>query len=191
MKRLLGALAVLAGTALFIAGPANAGDAKAGVKPKPAAASPAKTGAIKIGYVDFNRVQTESKAGKDAIAAVEKMFNDKQAQLNQRQDELEKLLKELDKQSAVLKPAVKQQKEDKLQKEYKDLQRFKSDSEDELNRKKAEMSKNMFGEISAIINSYGNQEGYTLILERSVVLYAPAAVDITDKIIKAYDESKQ
>ncbi len=146
---------------------------------------------IKIGYVDFQKVQQNSKAGKDALKTIEKMFKEKQAQLDQRQGELEKMMQELDKQSAILTPDVKRQKEDKLQKEYKDLQRFKSDSEDDLNKKKAEMAKQMYEEVSAIINKFGKEEGYTLILERSVVLYAPEAVDITDKIIKAYDDTKK
>ncbi len=146
---------------------------------------------IKIGYVDFQKVQQNSKAGKDALKTIEKMFKEKQAQLDQRQGELEKMMQELDKQSAILTPDVKRQKEDKLQKQYKDLQRFKSDSEDDLNKKKAEMAKQMYDEVSAIINKFGKEEGYTLILERSVVLYAPEAVDITDKIIKAYDDTKK
>lgn len=146
---------------------------------------------IKIGYVDFQKVQQNSKAGKDALKTIEKMFKEKQAQLDQRQGELEKMMQELDKQSAILTPDVKRQKEDKLQKEYKDLQRFKSDSEDDLNKKKAEMAKQMYDEVSGIINKFGKEEGYTLILERSVVLYAPEAVDITDKIIKAYDDTKK
>jgi len=145
---------------------------------------------IKIGYVDFARVQQESKAGKQAYKSIEKMFNDKQSQLDQRQKEIEKLMGELEKQSSLLSEDVKRQKEDKLQKDYKELQRFKADSEDELNKKKSEMAKQMYGEVAAIINKYGKQEGYTLILEKSMVLFAPEGVDVTDKVIKSYDETK-
>ena len=146
---------------------------------------------IKIGYVDFSKIQQESQAGKDAVKTIEKLFKEKQVQLDQRQNELEKMMQELDKQSAVLSADVRKQKEDKLQKEYKDLQRFKSDSEDELIKKKWEIAKGMYEEVAAILNKFGQEEGYTLILERSVVLYAPEAVDVTDKIIKAYDATKK
>lgn len=156
-----------------------------------ATASLAGAADIKVGYVDFQKIQTEAKAGKDAFKTIEKMFKDKQTQLDQRQGELEKLMGELEKQSAVLSVDVRKQKEDKLQKEYKDLQRFKTDSEEELNKKKAELAKQMFEEVNKIINQFGKEEGYTLILERSVVLYAPEAVDVTDRIIKAYDETKK
>src|SRR5512141_139275 len=123
---------------------------------------------IKIGYVDFSKIQQESMAGKNAIKSIEKMFKDKQTQLDQRQNELEKMMQELDKQSSVLSADVRKQKEDKLQKEYKDLQRFKADSEEELNKKKAEIAKGMYEEVSGILNKFGKEEGYTLILERSV-----------------------
>jgi outer membrane protein len=182
MKKLMG-MVVLTGLMFVTPYLSSAADA-------PRDAAPAQAG-IKIGYVDLQKVQQESKAGKDAYKTMEKLFKDKQAQLDQRQNEIEKMMGELDKQSALLATEVRKQKEEKLQKDYKELQRFKSDSEEELNKKKAEMAKQMFQEVSAVINKFGKEEGYTLILERSVVLYAPEAVDITDKIVKAYDDSKK
>lgn len=147
-------------------------------------------GDIKIGYVDFSKLQTESKAGISAMKTIESMFKDKQSQLDQRQTELEKAMQEFEKQAPILSEDVRKQKEDKLQRDYKDLQRFKQDAEEELNKKKNELASSMFKDVSEMITRYGKEEGYTLILERSVVLYAPEAVDITDKIIKVYDESK-
>jgi outer membrane protein len=172
MKRLVGLAVISFSLVLLFAGLSRAAD-------------------IKIGYVDFPKIQSESKAGQDAMKSIEKMFKDKQSQLDQRQSELEKMLQELEKQSSILSPDVKKQKEEKLQKEYKELQRFKSDSEEELNKKKSEMAKQMYDEVAAVINKFGKEEGYTLILERSVVLYAPEAVDVTDKVIKMYDETKK
>lgn len=171
MKRVFGLAAAVAGVLLVMSTMSFAAD-------------------IKIGYVDFNKVQVESVAGKKAVKTIETMFNDKQAQLDSRQKELEKLMDELDKQAPMLSAEVKKQKEDKLQKDYKDLQRFKADAEEDLNKKKAEIAQSMLLEVSGIIKKYGNEEGYTLILERTVVLYAPDAVDITEKIIKAYDATK-
>jgi outer membrane protein len=154
-------------------------------------AMPSMAAEIKIGYVDLAKIQSDSKAGKDALVTIEKMFKEKQTQLDQRQGELEKMMGELDKQSSMLSADVRRQKEDKLQKEYKDLQRFKSDAEEDLNKKKAEVAKQMYDEVNTVINKFGKEEGYTLILERSVVLYAPEAVDVTDRIIKVYDTTKK
>jgi len=171
MKRLFCLVAVVMGVMMAMSTVAGAAD-------------------IKVGYVDFGKVQAESKAGKNAIKTIETMFKDKQTQLDKRQKELESLMDELDKQSQLLSEDVRRQKEDKLQKDYKDLQRFKADSEEELNKKKSEIAQNMLVEVSNVIKKFGKEEGYTLILERSVVLYAPDAVDVTDKIIAAYDAAK-
>ena len=145
----------------------------------------------KIGYVDFTKIQSESKAGKEAVKGLEKLVKDKQAQLDSRQTEIEKLAQEIEKQSAVLAPDARKQKEDKVQGELKELQRFKADSEEDLNKKRIEIATQMNDEVQTIINRFGKEEGYTLILDRRFVLYAPAAVDLTDRIIKAYDESKK
>jgi outer membrane protein len=144
----------------------------------------------KIGTVDSTRVLMESKSGKGAFKSIETMFNDKQAQFDLRQQEIVNQMEELDKKSMVISPDQKKQKQDKLQKDVRDLQRFKEDSEMDLNAKRDEILNNMGVEVKEILKSYGKQEGYTLILERGVVLYAPEAVDITDKIIDAYDRSK-
>ena len=79
MKRLIGAAAVVFGFVLVLSTFSYAAE-------------------IKIGYVDFQKVQSESKAGKDVYANIEKTFKEKQTQLDQRQNELEKMMQELDKQ---------------------------------------------------------------------------------------------
>ncbi len=145
---------------------------------------------IKLGYINMLKVEKESMAGKQALKTLEKMAADKQAKIEERRKEIEKMQKELDKQSSIISSDERQRREDKLQKEYKNYQRYFSDSRDELAKKKEELANKMFGEVTKVIKTYGKQEGYTLILDRSVVLYAPEAVDITDKIIKAYDDTK-
>jgi Skp family chaperone for outer membrane proteins len=44
-----------------------------------------------------------------------------------------------------------------------------------------------------VIQKLGADEGYTLILERNenIVLYVSKALDITDRVIKAYDAQKK
>lgn len=145
---------------------------------------------IKLGYINLRKVESDSIAGKKALKVLENLVKDKQAQIEQRKEEIQKMQAELDKQSAVISADERSRRQDKIQRAYKDYQRFGSDSQDELSRKKEEMASKMFDEVTAVINKYGKEEGYTLILDRSVVLYAPQAVDVTDKIIKAYNDTQ-
>ncbi|MBW2259706.1 MAG: OmpH family outer membrane protein, partial [Deltaproteobacteria bacterium] len=44
-------------------------------------------------------------------------------------------------------------------------------------------------DVFEIVEKIGKREGYTLILDRRVggIVYAPTAIDITDKVIKEYN----
>jgi Skp family chaperone for outer membrane proteins len=44
-----------------------------------------------------------------------------------------------------------------------------------------------------VIQKIGADEGYTVILEKneSIVLYVAKSIDITDRVIKAYDAQKK
>lgn len=51
----------------------------------------------------------------------------------------------------------------------------------------------IFKELTGVIEKLGEKEGYVLIIEQRAggVLYVSGAMDITDKVIKAYDTMKQ
>ena len=42
-----------------------------------------------------------------------------------------------------------------------------------------------------MVNKLGEEGNYTLIVEASVVAYAPGGLDITDQVIKAFDAAKE
>jgi len=155
-----------------------------------AATAWAETGDIKIGYVDLTRVVSESKAGQEARDSLNSMAADKLKEFQKRQAELESAYKEYQKMAPSLSDVERKRREDKMEKDDRENQRFGQDAQDELKKKQNEIFVTMSKEVLVIIESYGKQEGYTLILDRAVVLYAPEAVDITDKVIKSYDESK-
>jgi outer membrane protein len=48
---------------------------------------------------------------------------------------------------------------------------------------------NIQKEIVKLAKEMGKTEGYLLIIEKSVVLYAPNTIDITDKVIQKYNAS--
>ena len=202
MVRSLKAALMISGLVIaFSLGVSQAG-AGEGPAAQPDGAAPSNAAAIKIGYVDFMRVRSESKAGIDAQKADEAMIKNKQDQLVKMQDDYTKLLAEAEKlnnerQSSLLSAdAAKKkendlrQKQDKLARDGKELQRFKADAEEEIEKKRAEVVKQFQVDLIGIINKFGKDEGYTLILDRAVVLYAPEAVDVTDKIIKAFNVIK-
>ena len=45
----------------------------------------------------------------------------------------------------------------------------------------------MFKDLSDVITEIGEKEGYTLIVDKDVILYADDKINITDKVIEQYN----
>src|SRR6266851_2480326 len=118
-----------------------------------ASPAPASGSAIRIAYIDVQRVLARSSAG---VAAREQLEREKavmQREMEGKRQALEKLRKELEKKEQTL------------------LQR-------------------VLQELSGVIEKVGKERGYYLVVEKrgASVLYASPDADLTDEIIRAYDQ---
>jgi len=147
---------------------------------------------VRIGYVDLQRAIFSSNPGKEARRSLDERTDKLKKDLEKKQEELRTVKAEFDKQSAVLSPDARAEKERDLQRRLRELERLKQDSEDELNRRDQELSKRILGEVREVVRQIGGKGNYTLILERNAagVLYAANGVDLTEEVIKAYNASK-
>ena len=145
---------------------------------------------IKFGSVDIQKVLNESEAGKKAKSDLETLIKSKQAVIDEKGKVLEKIKSDLEKQSAVLSADARKNKEDELEKLAREYQRFVQDSQAEVKKKEGELTDEILKEIREIIDKTGEEEGYTLIIERGSILYAYKGTDISDTILKKYGESK-
>lgn len=148
---------------------------------------------VKIGYMDLQKALNDSDAGKDAKITFNKRVEELQKTLDEKQTEIKKMQDDLEKQKGLLTSEAKGEKEKAYQQKIKDVQRFAKDSQEELQQKDAELTKKILTDLREVIKKIGNDEGYTIILERgeSSVLYAAEGVDITDKAIKAYNKGRK
>ena len=147
---------------------------------------------VKIGYIDLQKALNESDTGKEAKASFNKRVEELQKVLDEKQNELKKLQEELEKQKGLLTPEARAEKEKTYQQKIKDAQRFAKDSQEELQQKDAELTKKILRDLRDVIKKMGADDGYTIILEKgeAFVLYAADGVDITEKVIKAYNKKK-
>ena len=74
----------------------------------------------------------------------------------------------------------------------REYQRLVSDSQDEVKKKEGELTAGILKEIRSTIDKIGEDSGYSLILENSEnqVLYNTKGTDLTEIVIKKYNESK-
>lgn len=154
---------------------------------KAAAADPAK-----IAYVDLRVTLNESDAGKKAKAELESLIKTKQAAIDEKGKAAEKLKTDLEKQGSVLSAEARKAKEEEVERVIRDYQRLVQDAQAEIKKKEDQHTSAIIKEIREVIDAIGREEGYAIIFENfeGMILYARKDLDITDKVLKRFNETK-
>lgn len=147
---------------------------------------------LKLGYVDLRVVLNESAAGKKAKVELETLIKTKQSAIDEKGKAIDKMKAELEKQSSVLSAGAKKTKEDEIERAMRDYQRLVQDSQSEVKKRESEATGSILKEIRDIVSKIGREEGYSIILENveGIILYSKKDLDISDRVIKAYNEWK-
>ena len=143
----------------------------------------------KIGVIHFEKILNGSSAGK----VTQKQLKEKWTELQKKIDAEKKAIQEmnlaLERESLVLSPEKKRDRGREIRDRINDYKKMNADYTEEFqilqNKRINQIQKDVF----EIANTIGKQEGFLLILERKTagVIYIPAQVDITEKVIKAYN----
>ncbi|MGI9559288.1 MAG: OmpH family outer membrane protein [Thermodesulfobacteriota bacterium] len=141
----------------------------------------------RIGIIDVQRVLIHSKAGKKARASFEKEFKKKQAILDKKSAQYDKMEKDFTKNLSVMNEDTLKRKSSEIEKKKKELLRAREDFTDELKKRDAEMRRKISQQIQNVVNQLGKSDGYSVILAKSGVLFVSDGVDITEKVIEMYD----
>lgn len=139
-------------------------------------------GSAKVALVDLQRTLRETNAGKQAKRRFEAYKRKKQAALDVKQKAFKKYARQLEKQRMVLKPAALRQRQRELEKKYVEVQQLYVKLERELAAQQAKLIKNILKKAAPAIKAIAKSEGFSVVLDRSAVLYFDNAVDITTKV---------
>jgi len=147
---------------------------------------------VKIGYIDLQKVIRDSKAGKSAKAAFENEFKKKKQIIDTKANILAQEKQDFISQSPLMDDAARSRKAEEIQQNEKELTRLRDDFREELQKKDFELTQKILKELEGVIRVIGDKEGYSLIIEKteSGIIYGGDDVNITQKVITAYDKSK-
>ena len=143
----------------------------------------------KVAVIDVQRLVTDSVAGKDALARLKKLQDDKIAEGTAKEKETDTLRQRPSAERLSLADDKISELEKQLEEKVTEMRRFQEDAERDFNKSR----ETTFGEIERrvfpVIEQFGKEGGYTFILNKfqSGLLYADDAADITDQIIQRFD----
>jgi outer membrane protein len=142
---------------------------------------------LKVGVVDVQQVLNQSQRGQAVKQKLEQERLGRQKDLDARQQELVKLQTEFEKQTPVLSDQAKREKKESLERRFRDARRVAEDANRDFEKRVREAEMDTTREIFAVIQEYGKDQGFSVILERSSIIFSAATVDVTGDIIKRYD----
>jgi len=144
----------------------------------------------RIGYIDLARVLARSAAGVAAREQLEREKATMQKEMDGKRVELDKLREELEKKGSLMTADARRDREEAMERKRRDATRLADDFQRELGRKEQVLAQKVLQDITTVIERVGKQKGYYLVLERrgAGVLFSAPEADLTDEIIKVYDQ---
>lgn len=160
-------------------------------------ALPLSTGALaaaetKIGYVDLQRALLEVNDARSAKTRLQAMVDEKKKKFEREQTDLLKEKDTFEKQLSVMTSDAKAQRSADLGKKAYDLnQRWEKEKVSFAEQEQTEM-KAIFAKMNPIIASIAAREGMSFVFDKNDggILYAPAYLDITNELVRLYNDQK-
>jgi len=146
--------------------------------------------ALKVGVFDANRVSEETNEGKRIAARLSSFGEKKKAELAAKDKEIADLRSQLESQNLSLSPEKQQQMQKDIQKKGMELQQAQEAARNEFQIEVSEAQNKFQEQLIRVLNQFGRDEGFSLIIERSTggVAFAAEAIDVTTAIVDKFNE---
>ena len=152
----------------------------------------AQTTPARVAVIDVQKVLTQSTAGKAAYEKLKKMQDDRVEKAKAMDEELRKL----DADISTKRLSLSEDKLAEMQKQLADkrisMQRYAQDAEREIGEARDRELQALEGKIKPVIDAIGKEMGLAAIFNKfeSGLVYASEAIDITDTVIKRFNEAQ-
>ena len=139
--------------------------------------------AVKIGYVNTQRIFRDAPAAVKAAKKIEAEFSRRDQELQRMAKQLQGMQETLEKNAVTMGEADRRAKEKELNELSREFQRKQREFREDLNLRQNEENAAIIEKANKAIKQLAESEKYDLIVQD--VVWASPKLDITDKIIKA------
>lgn len=140
---------------------------------------------IKIGVVQFERIQQEAPQTADVIKKLEREFLPKQQELERMAKQIKDQEAALDKDSLTMSENDRRNRERDVANMKLDFQRKQREVREDMNLRRNDELSGLVDRVNKAIASVAEAEGYDLVLYSGVAYANTKKIDITDKVLKA------
>ena len=140
----------------------------------------------KIGFVNTQRILSQSAPAVQAQKRLETEFQKRDQELARIADELKRMQADLDKNAVTMGETQRRNKEREFGELNRDFQRKQREFREDLNQRKNEELKQVIDHADRIVRQIAEQEKCDIIFQEMPAYVSPR-IDITDKVIKALE----
>jgi outer membrane protein len=147
----------------------------------------------KVAIIHVQNAILSTKDGQKAANELSARFAPKKGELEKKQTEIAGLQDQLRKGSATLSEDAKSKLMRDIDANNKSLQRETEDAQADLDQEQGKIMQELGNKVMAVIEKYATQNGFAIVLDvsnpQTPVLWAASAIDITNDIVKLYDQA--
>ncbi|MEE9383472.1 MAG: OmpH family outer membrane protein [Nannocystaceae bacterium] len=144
----------------------------------------------RVALVDVQRCILETSEGKKGKRDLERVYTRNQAKLERKGKDLQKSVDDLRAKSAMLSAPELMRRQQSLQRKDAELQQLYQKLTEDLAQKEGLLTERIYRRVSTIVKQIALEDRIHVVLVRSqaTVLYAKPALDLTNRVIVAYDK---
>lgn len=143
----------------------------------------------KVGFVNARKALESVKEGKKILSKLESELKKRENKIEKEQAKIKKAQDDFRKKAAILSDSGRAKKQQEVQKMMAEYQEKTMAMQKELQQMEAKLKKPLIEKMGKIIETVSKQEGVDITFEAlQAPLYMRSKVDLTDKVIEAYNK---
>ena len=147
----------------------------------------------KVGVLNMQVAITSTQEGKQAAQELQAKFAPRQTELQNLQKQIQDIDTRLQNGANTLSDAEKYRLSDQSQRLQRELQRKQQEDREDLQYAQEDLINELGHKMMTVLDKYSKQNGYAVIIDTSSqqtpVIYAANAVNVTEDIVKLYDQT--
>jgi outer membrane protein len=144
----------------------------------------------KVGFVSLERILREAPAAQRAQKKLEQEFSKRGQDLSKMAEQLKKLQEDIDRNSVTMSESDRQKREREFGDLNRDFQRKQREFNEDLAQRRNQELSEVIQRANLAVKGIAEAENLDVVLQNEQVVWASPRIDITDKVIKALEDTR-
>jgi outer membrane protein len=144
---------------------------------------------LKIGVVNLDRILRESAPAQRAQKRIEAEIAKREQEMGKLTEQIKRLQEKSDKDALTASDSDRGRRDLELQELTREFQRKQREAREDINQRRNDELRQVLERANKVVRQIAEAEKFDIILQEAV--YANPRIDITEKVVRAMDDSKQ